>query len=187
MCRRVLAHAARPTQLPPEIGVEIPDRVLQDPARLWVGGDREAPLEVADRVECGDRVGARHAVQRRPEWARRQARQYVGCLRLLDCVGAAGSASCDYGASVRQPFASPPLTARDCADYMGVTPAFIRKAITKGVLIDGGLTVKLEAESPLINGRHLHRIPEPKFAAFLEAIGWTHLPRHVPGAEWPQV
>lgn len=150
--------------------------MLEDLARHWVGGGPEVALEVADRVERGDRVRSRQAVQRPPECAARQARQCVGCLGLLYCVDAAGSPSCDYGASVRQPFASPPLTARDCADYMGVTPAFIRKAILKGVLIDGR-TVKLEAEHPVINGRHLFRIHEPQFAEFLVAFGWKHLPR----------
>lgn len=87
---------------------------------------------------------------------------------------------------MRQPFASPPLTARDCADYMGVTPAFIRKAILKGVLIDGR-TVKLEAEHPVINGRQLFRIHEPQFAEFLVTLGWKHLPRPAPGAELPHV
>jgi len=85
--------------------------------------------------------------------------------------------------SVRQPFVSQPLTARECADWMGLTPAFIRKAILAGVVVADGTTVKLEAETLMINGRHIHRIHEVKFAEFLVAIGWKHLPRPAPVSE----
>ena len=84
--------------------------------------------------------------------------------------------------SVRQPFFSRPLTARDCADWMGFTPAWIRKAINDGVTVHGR-TVKLEAETLSVNGRTTHRIHEHKFTEFLQAIGWKHLPRIGPVRE----
>jgi len=73
-------------------------------------------------------------------------------------------------------FGEPPLTARACADWMGVTPAWVRGAITTGVTIANGKIVKLEAETPVINGRRMHRIHLDSFVTFLTAIGWKHLP-----------
>jgi len=78
-----------------------------------------------------------------------------------------------------------PLTARDCADYMGFTPAWIRRAITDGVLVHG-VTVQLEAETLEINGRRTYRIHVGKFSEFLQAIGWRHLPRTTPIHVVPQ-
>ncbi len=69
-----------------------------------------------------------------------------------------------------------PLTARECAEWMGFTPAWIRSAINEGVLVHGTL-VKLEAETLVINRRTTHRIHEDSFVAFLTAIGWKRLPR----------
>jgi hypothetical protein len=73
-------------------------------------------------------------------------------------------------------FGEPPLTARDCADWMGFTPAWVRGAITTGVTIATGKVVKLEAETLAINGRRTHRIHLDGFVTFLTAIGWKHLP-----------
>ena len=69
-----------------------------------------------------------------------------------------------------------PLTARECADYLGFTTDWIRRAITDGVPVDGGV-VKLEAERLLLTRRTQYRIHEEKFTVFLQAIGWKHLPR----------
>jgi hypothetical protein len=69
----------------------------------------------------------------------------------------------------------PPLTARHCADYMGFTTEWIRRAIVDGVSVRG-ITVHLDAETLEINGRRLYRIHEDKFSEFLQAIGWKHLP-----------
>lgn len=68
-----------------------------------------------------------------------------------------------------------PYTPRECADFMGLTPEWIRKAITEGVPVRG-ITVKLEAEALPLK-RRLYRIHEHKFIEFLLAIGWKHLPR----------
>lgn len=69
-----------------------------------------------------------------------------------------------------------PLTTSECADYMGFTSAWVRRAITDGVLVHD-VIVRLEAESLLLNGRRSYRIHVDRFSAFLEAIGWKHLPR----------
>jgi hypothetical protein len=70
----------------------------------------------------------------------------------------------------------PPLTTRDCADYMGLRNTdWIRRAITEGVRVQGQV-VTLDAETLLTNGRHLYRIYEEQFTEFLRAIGWKHLP-----------
>jgi hypothetical protein len=60
---------------------------------------------------------------------------------------------------------------------MGLTPAWIRKAINQGVVDVHGVVVKLEAETLTINRRRILRVHEHKFAEFLQAIGWKHLPR----------
>lgn len=72
----------------------------------------------------------------------------------------------------------PPLTCRECADYMGFTPTWIRQAIRDGVTVRGK-TVKLEAETLALNGRPTYRIHVDKFSEFLQAIGWKHLPTRV--------
>ena len=77
-----------------------------------------------------------------------------------------------------------PLTVRDCADYMGYTPAFIRVAINAGVLHRGTL-VKLEAEATEINGRRSYRVYLASFRRFLIAIGWKHLPAPYAGPDPP--
>jgi hypothetical protein len=73
----------------------------------------------------------------------------------------------------------PPLTTRECADYMNMTPVWVRRAIDEGVLTRGRL-VKLEAETITVNGRRLHRIHLDRFIAFLQAIGWQRIPT------WPR-
>lgn len=70
-----------------------------------------------------------------------------------------------------------PLTPRDCAEFMGMTPEWIRQAILEGVPFHGAV-VKLQAERlPSSGRRHLYRIHVDAFRTFLTAIGWTHLPR----------
>lgn len=65
----------------------------------------------------------------------------------------------------------PPLTTRDCADWMGVGTDFIRGAIEDG---------QLQAEDVRVNGKRLIRVHLDAFVAYLRAIGWKRLPR-VPG------
>lgn len=65
----------------------------------------------------------------------------------------------------------PPLTTRDCADWMGVGTDFIRGAIEDG---------QLQAEDVRVNGKRLIRIHLVDFVTYLRAIGWKRLPR-VPG------
>lgn len=68
----------------------------------------------------------------------------------------------------------PPLTTRACADWMGVTPSWIRSAITEGVPVDGRL-VTLETE--IVPGKRLvYRIHLDRFIAFLRAIKWRRIP-----------
>jgi hypothetical protein len=74
---------------------------------------------------------------------------------------------------MRQPS---PLTARHCADFMGFTTEWIRRAISEGVMVRGRV-VKLEAERLELDRRTHYRIHEDSFIAFLQAIGWKHLPR----------
>lgn len=66
----------------------------------------------------------------------------------------------------------PPLTTRDCADWMGLSTEFIRGAIDDGAL---------EAEDVTINGKRVLRIHLDRFVAYLRAIGWKRLPKR-PGA-----
>ncbi len=66
------------------------------------------------------------------------------------------------------------LKARECADFMGVSPQWIRNAIAEGATRQ---RIKLQAEILTINGRRTLRIHEHHFRAFLQAIGWKHLPR----------
>ena len=68
-----------------------------------------------------------------------------------------------------------PLTARECADYMGFTPAWIRRAITQGVMVRN-VVIQLEAETLDFTGRRTYRIHVDRFGEFLQAIGWKHLP-----------
>ncbi len=96
----------------------------------------------------------------------------LGCAGCARCVGVRGAAPCDHG-GVRVP--EKPLTARDCADYMGFTPAWIRRAITDGVRV-GPTIVTLDAETLTFNNRRTYRIHVDKFSEFLQAIGWKHLP-----------
>ena len=73
------------------------------------------------------------------------------------------------------PAASRPLTSRECADWMGFTPEWIRCAIHEGVTVRGKL-VKLEAEALTLNGRRAYRVHQAAFVNFLIAIGCKHLP-----------
>jgi hypothetical protein len=77
-----------------------------------------------------------------------------------------------------------PLTARECADYLGYTTDWIRRAIADGVPVDGGV-VKLEAERLSLTRRTQYRIHEDKFTDFLIAIGWKHLPGRAAPARDP--
>lgn len=59
---------------------------------------------------------------------------------------------------------------------MGVTPSWIRSAITEGVPV-GGRLVKLEAEILAVSRRRrMIRIHLDRFVVFLIAIGWRRLP-----------
>lgn len=70
----------------------------------------------------------------------------------------------------------PPLTTRACADWMGVTPSWIRSAITEGVPVRGGL-VTLDAEVLVLSAhRRLYRVHLDQFIVFLRAIGWRRIP-----------
>jgi hypothetical protein len=59
---------------------------------------------------------------------------------------------------------------------MGVTPEFIRGAITDGVTNDKGARVLLAADSARINGRRMTRIGCREFVTFLTALGWPRIP-----------
>jgi hypothetical protein len=76
-----------------------------------------------------------------------------------------------------------PLTTQACADYMGFTPAFIRQAIDKGVLVDGGRVVKLMAETVPGSRRRTYRIHWDQLTTFMQAIGWQRLPARPPQRE----
>jgi hypothetical protein len=71
----------------------------------------------------------------------------------------------------------PPLTTRECADWMGLTASWVRAAIDEGVTV-GGRVVRLEAETLMLNGRRINRIHLDRFVVFLAAIGWKRIPRH---------
>jgi hypothetical protein len=72
----------------------------------------------------------------------------------------------------------PPLTTRLCADWCGMTTAWVREAIDVGHQLPGRRErVKLEAETITLNRRRVHRIHLDAFIAFLRAIGWRRLPR----------
>jgi len=77
-----------------------------------------------------------------------------------------------------RPFVKP-LTTRDCADFMGVSTQWIRRAITDGKTLEGGTIVKLEAETIPLARRCTCRIDADRFLEFLQAIGWKHLPARV--------
>ena len=62
----------------------------------------------------------------------------------------------------------PPLTTRDCADWMGVTTEFIRGAIDDGELV---------AEDAMVNGRRMIRVYLDDFRAYLQKIGWKRIPK----------
>ena len=74
------------------------------------------------------------------------------------------------------PGQDPPLTTRDCADWMGLTTEFIRGAIDEGVSVHGH-QVHLGAETVTLNRRRIHRIHLDDFVTFLQAIGWKRIPR----------
>lgn len=62
----------------------------------------------------------------------------------------------------------PPLTTRDCADWMGLTTEFIRGAIDDQ---------QLKAEDVTINGRRVLRVHLDDFVDYLLRLGWKRLPR----------
>jgi hypothetical protein len=70
-----------------------------------------------------------------------------------------------------------PLTVRDCADWMGYSTEWVRRAIHRGVTAPDGSTVKLAAVSLPGRLRRSHRIHLDDFVAFLLAIGSTKIPR----------
>jgi hypothetical protein len=71
----------------------------------------------------------------------------------------------------------PPLTTRECADWMGLTASWVRAAIDEGVTV-GGRVVRLEAETLMLNGRRINRIHLDRFVLFLAAIGWKRIPKY---------
>jgi excisionase family DNA binding protein len=62
----------------------------------------------------------------------------------------------------------PPLTTRECADWMGMSTEFIRGAIKDH---------ELEAEDITVNGRRVIRIHQDAFRTYLQRIGWKRLPK----------
>jgi len=68
-----------------------------------------------------------------------------------------------------------PLTTRDCADFMGRSTKWIRRAIVDGVTTADGRTVKA-AQTLEISSRTTYRIPADRFRDFLLALGCRHLP-----------
>jgi len=70
------------------------------------------------------------------------------------------------------------LTARDCADWMGCSTEWIRRAINTGVTAaDGATMVKLAAATVSSTGRRrTYRVYRQDFIAFLTAIGWSKIP-----------
>lgn len=72
----------------------------------------------------------------------------------------------------------PPLTTRDCADWLGFSTEWVRHAIEEGQPVAGDGVVRLRAERLVVNGRRTYRIHLDQFIAFLEAIGWARIPRH---------
>lgn len=75
-----------------------------------------------------------------------------------------------------RPRQTSPWSTRACADYLGFTPEWVRRAIDDGVTIAGGQRVQLEAETIVICGRRRHRVHRDAFVRFLRAIGWQRLP-----------
>jgi hypothetical protein len=70
------------------------------------------------------------------------------------------------------------LSVRDCAEWMGCSTEWIRRAIKTGVTAPDGTLVKLEAETLSGTGRRrTHRVYRDEFIAFLTRIGWTRIPR----------
>jgi hypothetical protein len=73
----------------------------------------------------------------------------------------------------------PPLTTRDCAEFMDVGTDWIRAAIEEGVTFHG-VVVKLGAYSEVLNDKRLIRISLEQFVTFLRAIAWPHVPKYPP-------
>jgi hypothetical protein len=67
-------------------------------------------------------------------------------------------------------------TPRQCGDYMRISPAWVRVAITDGVVVADGRIVKLEAETVATGTRHTYRVHVDKYIDFLKGIGWHRLP-----------
>lgn len=62
----------------------------------------------------------------------------------------------------------PPLSTRECADYLGVSTEYIRK-----VILDG----HLQAEKIEVPGRQpVYRVTEADFLAFLKLVKWSRMP-----------
>jgi excisionase family DNA binding protein len=64
----------------------------------------------------------------------------------------------------------PPLSTRECAEFMGVSTDYIVKAIKAG---------ELRAECARRPGARnvLYRVHEDEFIAWLRALGWSRLPK----------
>jgi hypothetical protein len=68
------------------------------------------------------------------------------------------------------------LSTGDCADWMGYSREYVRRAIHRGVTAPDGTTLKLEAETARTGPRRSYRIYRDAFIAFLTAIGWKRIP-----------
>jgi hypothetical protein len=68
------------------------------------------------------------------------------------------------------------LTTRDCADWVGYSTEWIRRAINAGVTAPSGRTVKLEAATVRSGRRRCYRVYREAFVDFLITIAWTKIP-----------
>jgi excisionase family DNA binding protein len=64
---------------------------------------------------------------------------------------------------------APPLSTRECADLIGVSPTFVRDAIKAGEL-------RAEAIRRRPGARAVYRVHEDDYLAWLTAIGWSRMP-----------
>lgn len=66
--------------------------------------------------------------------------------------------------------AQPPLSTRECAEFLGVSRTFILEAIRSGEL-------RAEAIRRTGKAKALYRVHEDDFVAWLKKIGWSRLPK----------
>lgn len=64
--------------------------------------------------------------------------------------------------------AQPPLSTRECAEFMGVSTDYIVRAIKAG---------DLRAEALPSGKRTLYRVHEDDFITWLRALRWSRLPK----------